>query len=254
MMRLKSLLIDDEQIARMRLRRLLQNESKIEIIGEVDNGLDAIAEIERLRPDLIFLDVQMPGLNGFEVLKALPESAALPLVIFITGFHEHALQAFEANALAYLLKPVESERLMEMIDRAWRLRSYSEEESETRRRVKGLASGYRIDQIVARKLDRLLLLDPAEIYFFFIDHGIVRAKTATDTFWVNYQLGELEEALQEARFFRAHRSTLVNLAHVKEIRPDFRSTFSLLMADASKTVIEVSERQARALRERIPGL
>ena len=103
-------------------------------------------------------------------------------------------------------------------------------------------------------MDRLLLLDPAEIYFFFIDHGIVRAKTAADTYWVNYQLGELEEALEAARFFRAHRSTLVNLAHVKEIRPDFRSTFSLLMADASKTVIEVSERQARALRERIPGL
>jgi two-component system, LytTR family, response regulator len=256
MMRMKSLLIDDERMARLRLERLLRDQEKVEIVGEAENGLEAIAQIERLSPDLIFLDVQMPGLDGFEVLRALPPGRPLPLVIFVTGFHEYALRAFEANALAYLLKPVEVERLTEMVERAWRLYSFADERQGDGARIKHLASTVapRLEQIVARKLDRLLLLDPADIYFFYIDHGIVRAKTAHETFWVNYQLGELEEALQGVRFFRAHRSTLVNLGHVKEIRPDFRSSFALILADPDQTTIQVSERQARVLRERIPGL
>jgi DNA-binding LytR/AlgR family response regulator len=118
---LRSLLIDDELNARIRLRRLLENEKRIEIVGEANDGLEAVAAIEQLRPDLIFLDIQMPGLDGFEMLKALPVSTAKPLVIFVTGFHEHAMAAFDANAIAYLLKPIEPERLREMVERAWRL-------------------------------------------------------------------------------------------------------------------------------------
>lgn len=118
---LRSLLIDDELNARTRLRRLLENDKRIDIIGEAEDGLVAVVEIERLRPDLIFLDIQMPGLDGFEMLQALPASLPKPLVIFVTGFHEHAMAAFEANAIAYLLKPIEVDRLREMVDRAWRL-------------------------------------------------------------------------------------------------------------------------------------
>ena len=118
---LRSLLIDDELNARTRLRRLLEREERIEIVGEANDGLEAVAEIERLRPDLIFLDIQMPGLDGFEMLKALPASLPMPLVIFVTGFHEHAMAAFDANAIAYLLKPIEPERLRESVGRAWRL-------------------------------------------------------------------------------------------------------------------------------------
>jgi DNA-binding LytR/AlgR family response regulator len=118
---LRSLLIDDELNARTRLRRLLQSENRVEIVGEAKDGFEAVAEIERLRPDLIFLDIQMPGLDGFQVLRALPASLPSPLVIFVTGFHEHAMAAFNANAIAYLLKPVEAARLREMVERAWRL-------------------------------------------------------------------------------------------------------------------------------------
>jgi two-component system LytT family response regulator/two-component system response regulator LytT len=109
-------------------------------------------------------------------------------------------------------------------------------------------------QIVARKLDRFLLLDPGEILYFYMDHGIVRARTSDDNVWVNYQLGDLEQGLSEFNFFRAHRASLVNLRRVKEIRPNTRSAFLLIMDDAAKTQIEVSERQARALRAIIPGL
>jgi two-component system LytT family response regulator len=118
---LRSLLIDDELNARTRLRRLLQPEERVLIVGEAKDGLEAAAEIERLQPDLIFLDIQMPGLDGFEMLQALPPSSPKPLVIFVTGFHEHAMAAFDANAVAYLLKPIEVERLREMVQRAWRL-------------------------------------------------------------------------------------------------------------------------------------
>jgi two-component system, LytTR family, response regulator len=119
---LRSLLIDDELNARTRLRRLLQHEERIFIVGEAKDGLEAVAEIERLQPDLIFLDIQMPGLDGFAMLQALSASLPKPLVIFVTGFHEHAMAAFDANAVAYLLKPIEVERLRETVERAWRLR------------------------------------------------------------------------------------------------------------------------------------
>jgi two-component system LytT family response regulator/two-component system response regulator LytT len=109
-------------------------------------------------------------------------------------------------------------------------------------------------QIVARKLDRFLLLDPAEILYFYIDHGIVRARTNNDTVWVNYKISDLEQGLTEYNFFRAHRASLVNLRRVKEIRSAARSAFMLIMDDAANTQIEVSERQARALRAIIPGL
>ena len=159
MKKLRSLLIDDEPNARMRLRRLLKAEEHVEIIGEAKDGLDAVTEIERLKPDLIFLDVQMPGLDGFETLKALPPEPPLPLIIFVTGFHEHAMAAFEANAIAYLLKPIEPERLREMVERAWRLHHFAEDRAqaanEVHRFTESVPPNFR--QIVARKLDRFLL-------------------------------------------------------------------------------------------------
>lgn len=124
---MRSLIIDDEAGARLRLRRLLQAHDCVEIVGEAEDGMVAVSEIERLRPDLVFLDIQMPGLDGFSVLKALPHDFPLPLVIFITGFHEHAMKAFEAKALAYLLKPIETDRLNDMVERAWRLHSFSDD-------------------------------------------------------------------------------------------------------------------------------
>ena len=256
MKKLRSLVIDDEPNARMRLRRLLKDEELVEVIGEAKDGLEAVAEIQRLRPDLVFLDVQMPGLDGFETLKALPAELALPLIIFVTGFHEHAMAAFDANAIAYLLKPIESERLREMVERAWRLQNFADDRVQAADRIDKFAASVPRDfrQIVARKLDRFLLLDPAEILFFYIDHGIVRARTSDDNVWVNYQLGDLEEGLSEFSFFRAHRASLVNLRRVKEIRPTARSAFTLIMDDAASTRIEVSERQARTLRLMIPGL
>jgi DNA-binding LytR/AlgR family response regulator len=253
---IRSFLADDEQAARLRLRRLLDDFPQIEIIGEASNGIEAVEAIERLQPQLLFLDIQMPGLSGFEVLKALSKDTPRPLTIFVTGFHEHALEAFQARAIAYLLKPIEEDHLREMVERAAQLLVSSTSREEEERNVNRLLGDDLplMEQIVARKANRVFLLDPTEALFFYMDGGIVRVRVENDTYWVNYQLGELEQALASRGFFRARRSSLVNLKRVKEIRLDPRSSFVLVMCDAKNTEVEVSERQGRALRTRIPGL
>lgn len=248
---MRSLIVDDEESARERLRRLLAAHPVIEIAGEARDGLEAVQQIEALVPDLLFLDIELPGLTGFEVLRSVPPQAPLPLVIFVTGYDQHALAAFEANALAYLLKPVEPERLAQAVDRACRLDR--DRERERLRRVAREAPKP-LRQIVCRKRDRAVLLPPEQIFWFQVEDGIVRAHTAAETFWVNYQLGELEAGLPAEMFFRARREVLVNLNRIREIKPYFKSGFLLTMADGAATEIAVSERQAKPLRQRIPGL
>ena len=249
---MRCLIVDDEEPARSRMRRLLAAHADLEIVGEAFDGIDAVRKVEELRPELLFLDIELPGLSGFEVLRALPRRLTPPLVIFVTGYDEHALAAFEANALAYLLKPVEPPRLAQAVDRARKLGDRAVEGERVRRIAEESAPLLR--QVVCRKRDRLILLPPEQILFFRVEEGIVKAHTAADTYWVNFQLSELEAGLPMEAFFRARREVLVNLHHVKEIRPYFKSGFLLLMADAATTEIVVSERQARQLRRRIPGL
>jgi DNA-binding LytR/AlgR family response regulator len=249
------IVVDDEAAARSRLTRLLSAHPEVHIAGEASDGLEALDHIERLRPDLVFLDIQMPGLDGFQVLRSIPETAPFPLVVFVTGFDRHALAAFEANALAYLLKPVETDRLATVIERAVKLCGYERLRSEEAQSVAELARAQApaLKQVVGRKRDRFILLSPGEIFYFQVESGVIKAKTAADSYLVNYQLAELESGLSES-FFRARRSVLVNLKHVKEIRPYFKSSYLLLMADPAATEVTVSERQARQLRQLIPGL
>jgi DNA-binding LytR/AlgR family response regulator len=198
----------------------------------------------------------MPGLTGFEVLQGVPAEVPLPLVIFVTGFDQHALAAFEANALAYLLKPVEAERLARAVDRALKLGAAADEAQRERERVHRVAreAPKVLRQIVCRSQGRLLLMPPEQICWFEVQSGIVKARTETGAFWVNYQLAELEASLPVDLFFRARRETLVNVSRIREIRPYFKSGFLLIMADAAATEIVVSERQSRLFRQRMPGL
>ena len=253
---MKCLIVDDEEPARARMRRLLAAFPDLEIAGEARDGLEALRKIEELRPDLLFLDIELPGLAGFEVLHSLPRDVAPPLVIFVTGYDQHALAAFEANALAYLLKPVEPERLAKAVDRARKLASASADRAREGERLRKIAdeSARMLRQVVCRKRDRMLLIPPEQILWFQVENGIVKAHTADDTFWVNSQLSELESGLPAEMFFRARREVLVNVERIKEIRPYFKSGFLLIMADAGATEIVVSERQARLFRQRIPGL
>jgi two-component system LytT family response regulator len=249
---MRALIADDEEPGRARLGRLLAAHPEIEVAGEARDGLEAVEKIELIRPDLLFLDIEMPGLTGFEVLQSVPAEVPLPLVIFVTGYDQHALAAFDANALAYLLKPVEPERLAQAVERARKLSASSRERERVRRVAREAPKQLR--QIVCRKRDRLLLLAPEEILWFAVEDAIVKAHTAADTFWVNYQLAELEASLPAETFFRVRREVLVNMTRIKEIRPYFKSGFLLIMADVAATEIAVSERQVHPFRRRIPGL
>lgn len=254
---MRSLIVDDEEPARARLSRMLGAHPDIEIAGEAVDGLDAVEKIEELRPDLLFLDIEMPGLTGFEVLRAVRRNIAMPLVVFVTGYDQHALAAFEADALAYLLKPVAPERLAKVLERARRFEgSRDEREREGEQVLNKVLSEppKNLRHVVCRKRDRLLLLPPENIFWFASEDGIVKAHTESDVYWVNYQLAELEASLPKELFFRARREVLVNVNKIKEIRPYFKSGFLLTMSDAGATEIVVSARNVHPFRQRIPGL
>lgn len=253
---MRSLIVDDEESARARLARMLASHPEIVVEDEARDGLEAVEKIERLNPELVFLDIQMPGLTGFEVLQALRGAAAMPLVIFVTGYDQYALAAFEASALAYLLKPVDPERLAAAVERALKLSADSGGAEREREQVLKVAreSPKSLRQIVCRKRDRLVLVPPEQIFSFHVEDGIVKARMESDSFWVNYQLADLEAGLPEGMFFRARREVLVNLGKIKEIRPYFKSGFLLILSDAASTEIVVSARQVPQLRQRIPGL
>jgi two-component system, LytTR family, response regulator len=252
----RSLIVDDEAAARSRLARLLAEHADVEVVGEAEDGLEGVEKIEALRPDLLFLDIEMPGLTGFEVLRSVQGRVPLPLVIFVTGYDQHALAAFEADALAYLLKPVEAARLALAVERARKLATAGDEVEKERHRILQAARELPrpLRYVVCRRRDQAVLLPPEQVFWFQVEGGLVRARTAAESFWVNYQLAELQAALPAELFFRARREVLVNVSRIKEIKPYFKSGFRLVMADASATEIIVSERQARPLRERLPGL
>jgi DNA-binding LytR/AlgR family response regulator len=252
----RSIIVDDEQSARSRLARLLGAHPDVQLIGEARDGIEAVEKIEKLHPDLVFLDIEMPGLGGFEVLESLTPNVPLPLVIFVTGYDQYALAAFEANALAYLLKPVRPERLAHAVEHARKLTLASGGREREQRQVLRVAreSPQPLRQIVCRKRDRLLLVAPEQIFWFRVEDGIVKARTEIETFSVNHQLSELEARLPHERFFRARREVLINLDRIKEIRPYFKSGFLVVMSDPDSSEIVLSARQAHQFRQRIPGL
>jgi two-component system, LytTR family, response regulator len=253
---MRALIIDDELSSRSRLKRLLVKHPDVSIDAEAENGVEGLRAILETAPDLVFLDIEMPNLNGLQMLRSLPANANVPLVIFITGYDEHALAAFEANALAYLLKPVEQDRLAISLDRARRLlASVPERQAEADRMKKVIHNQQAsLDQIVGRKKDRFYLMRPEDIFYFTAEDSLVKAHSSKETCTVDFTLNELEDALRSRQFFRAHRSALINLNRIKEIQPYFRSSYIILMTDPANTEFQVSERQAKQLRARVPGL
>lgn len=253
---IRAVIADDEASARSRLRRQLSSCADLEIVGEAEDGLSAVEQVVSLQPALLFLDVQMPGLNGFEVLRALPPEAPRPLVIFITGFDQHALAAFEADAAAYLLKPVLEERLLRTIDRIRPLLDNPSGHAQEITRVERLAHTQvsPLRHIVAKLRNRFVLLAPANVSLFAINDGLVWALTPTAKCLVNYQLADLEAGLPADQFFRASRAALINIGHIAEVKPFGKSTFLLTMDDAAHSEVLVGERRAKLLRQLLPGL
>jgi len=239
---LRTLLIDDEPPARKRLRRLLARETRIEIIGEAGDGLEAVRLIEHLAPDLILLDIQMPELDGFQVLEAL-ETKSMPSVIFVTAYDEFAVRAFEVRALDYLVKPVAAERLESAIDTV--VEAGSVDAGALGREIARERGA--LDRFLVRGPNRLSLLRASDVLWIEAAGNYARLHAAVDTHLVRSTLTSLEERLDPETFVRIHRSTIVNLDAVVELRPLGHADSLVVMRDGAEL------RLSRRYRDRLPA-
>jgi DNA-binding LytR/AlgR family response regulator len=249
---LRVLIVDDEKQARLRLRRMIEEWPDIEITGDAQNGLEAVEMIESTNPDLVLLDIQMPGLGGFEVIRTLkPENR--PHVIFVTAYDGFALEAFEVHATDSLLKPVRQQRLREAIDRLISQRqSQPNALDEFRSKLDALVENMAKPQqyysrLTARRGQRIRLVDVEEVVLLYVENRTVHVVTDTDEYYTEYTMRELEEHLDPAMFFRAHRQAFVNLRKIKEIAPLVGGVHELRMTNDRK--VEMSRQQTRKLRE-----
>ncbi|HET7259858.1 MAG TPA: LytTR family DNA-binding domain-containing protein [Candidatus Acidoferrum sp.] len=254
-MPINTIIVDDEKPAREELAYLLKAFPEVNVIGQGKNGVEAVALIKEHSPDLVFLDVQMPGLDGFGVLKKLVErKMKMPHVVFATAFDQYAVQAFEVNAVDYVLKPFDKARIAKAIQRA---RKMLDTQTSTTDRLEQLVSQLgaakstpQRAKVLVNVQQRLLLVNAEDIIFATVDGGSIWIVTRDLEGSSNYRtLDELSATLDADAFWRPHRSFLINLQHVKEVVPWFNSTFMLKMSDKKTTEVPVSRVQARRLRE-----
>ncbi|MHB8155867.1 MAG: LytR/AlgR family response regulator transcription factor [Desulfocucumaceae bacterium] len=257
-MKLKALIVDDEYPARQELRYALSNFENIEIVGEATSAHEALALIKALDYQVLFLDISMPGMSGLELGAAIQELPRPPHVIFVTAFDEHAVQAFEVNAIDYLLKPVESGRLKKAIDKIVKItQEYSgsepaagpEPQEVDTRPVASPQGQIKIDRIPAEKQGKTVLVAESDIFYAFTEQDYIYIKTFSDKLFTRFTLKELEARLNNSVFFRTHRCYLVNLHKVKEIVPFFNGTYNLVVEDKENSEVPVSRAQAKKLRK-----
>ena len=261
-MSINTIIVDDEKPARDELAFLLKGFQEVNVIGQGKNGVEALALIKEHSPDLVFLDVQMPGLDGFGVLKKLVEKKMkMPHVVFATAFDQYAVQAFDVNAIDYVLKPFDKSRVGKAIQRA---RHMMETETSATDRLEQLVAQLSagapkavasapvkvLVNVHANQQQRLLLVDGEDLIFASIDGGTISIIARELEGTSNYRtLEDLQDALASDSFWKPHRSFLVNIHHIKEVIPWFKSTYMLKMADKKQTQIPVSRAQTKRLRE-----
>jgi DNA-binding LytR/AlgR family response regulator len=251
------MVVDDEQLARDELCYQLEQFRGVDIVAQAGNGLEALAAAERYDPDLLFLDIQMPGLSGFEVAqRLLSRKPQPPAFVFVTAFDQHAIEAFEINAVDYLLKPVDTSRLEQALGRVRRRLSQDRPgagpvNDQLERIVKMITDRQvRRDQVAVKVGERLLLIQADEIIYASLADESINIVTGQVTGTSNYRtLDELQTRLDPEIFWRVHRSHLVNINKIKEIVPWFSRNYILRMKDAKGTEIPVSRAQTKRLRE-----
>jgi two-component system, LytTR family, response regulator len=259
------LIVDDEALARQRVRRLLQNEADVEIVGEAEAGHDAVAMIRELQPDLVCLDVQMPGLDGFGVLQEI-DGSTVPMVLFITAYDEHAQRAFDVHAVDYVLKPVDADRFRAAFDKARKQRANAQaaerlgELLETVRRLadggvplaagdaKGesangmaangqngaAANGRYASRILVKQDGRMFFVKTTEIDWIEADRNYVRLHVGKTAHTIRERISHLEETLDPRLFARIHRSTIVNLNRVREMQQWFSGDYVVILEDGTR--------------------
>ena len=250
--KIRALIVDDEPLARRRIKSLLVHDSSVEVIGECSDGYTAVNSISELTPDLVFLDVQMPAMDGFEVIKAIgPEQ--MPTVIFVTAYDQYALKAFEVNALDYLLKPFDRGRFQKTLERAKTM-------------VRGLRNGNVNNQLLSllgelrreqEIPDRFIIKSGGRVVFLRVEEidwirtvgNYVRLQVGRDSHLMRETMTAMEAKLDPDRFMRIHRSTIVNLDRVKEVQPWAKGEYVVIMRDGTRLIM--SRRYRERLNERL---
>jgi two-component system LytT family response regulator len=241
--KIRALVVDDEPIARRGIRRLLQTAPDIEIIGEAGNGQDAIAAVEKQKPDLVFLDIQMPLLDGFSVIEKIG-LANLPEIVFVTAFDEHAIRAFEINALDYLLKPIDPERFKKCLERV-RERMKNSEDGKLDDKLSALLQSLESAKANSEQpvfLERVVIKDAGRIFFVGVDEIIwissegnyVKLHTKGKSHLLRETMDGLENKLNSHDFLRLRRSTIVRIEQIKELHPLFNGEFAVILKDGTK--------------------
>jgi two-component system LytT family response regulator len=246
---IKTLIVDDEPVARRVLREELELFPDIELIGEAENGKEALGQIEKLAPDLVFLDLQMPAMSGFDVVRGLGNTR-LPVIVIVTAFDQHAIEAFEAGAVDYLLKPVSESRLRKAVERARALLSRPLERADQLARmaslnVAGAATQNR--KIVGRSGPDYVLLDADEVLAFQAERELVWIVTARRRLLATQSLRAISERLGEPEFQRVHRNAIVNVNHVRKMSALSSQRWLITMSNGLQLV--VSKRQAHSIRQ-----
>ncbi len=256
---MRTIIVDDEELARNELAFLLEQVGGIEVVGRAGNGVDAIKLIEELSPDLVLLDIQIPGLTGFEVARQLVEQKVESRIVFVTAFDQYAVEAFEVNAVDYLLKPVEPARLEQTIQRVrrWMAMDHKPQQSQVNadlgRMVQWISERQnRREQLAVKVGERFLLVNTDDVIYASLADEIISIVTQALVGTSNCRtLDELQGHLDPAVFWRVHRSHLVNINKIREIIPWFSRNFILKMRDAKATEIPVSRSQTKRLREHL---
>ena len=255
---IRAFVVDDEPLAVRRLKRMLDETGRVEVAGSSSDPVDALAALAETPVDVLFLDIQMPGMTGFEMLGMMDPQ---PLVVFTTAYDQYALQAFAVNSIDYLLKPVEERHLARALDKIERLRALPAAAPDWKALLAQLAGALRQpgaslvseypERIASRLGDRIHILDLAKVTHFFAHEKLTYAATEGKSHVVDYTVSDLEQKLDPHQFFRIHRSTLLNLAWVKELDAWFGGRVLVRLKDAKATELQVARERVQELKKRL---
>jgi two-component system, LytTR family, response regulator len=246
-MHIRALIIDDEELARKRLRKLLQDfKNELEVVDEARNGEEAIQKIEALHPDVIFLDIQMPGYDGFEVVRRLHVK---PFIVFVTAYDEYALRAFEENSVDYLLKPIDRKRLDKAMEKLRRLFDSSKLQfNENIERMLSQLVSPALQRMKVKIGEKILLLDLSDVVYFEAKDKYTFLHTSDRAYMIDETITELEIKLDKSKFIRIHRAVIVNMKFIRELVKWFAGRYKVKLKDKKETELIVSRRYADQIR------
>ena len=245
---MRAFLVDDEALALKRLQRMLAVTKRVQIIGVSTDPVEAVPAILEAKPDILFLDIEMPGMTGFEMLAHLQPQ---PWVVFTTAYDRYALEAFGVNSVDYLLKPIEAAHLDRALDKIERLRGSAAAPPEMTELIRRLTPASYPDRVASKVGEKIEFVELQEVTHFFAADKLTFAATAAKNYAVDYTIQELEEKLDPGRFVRVHRATLINVAHVQELHAWFAGGMMVRLKDPKHTELKVSRDRVRALKERL---